>query len=659
MPTAADERLESLSTRLDTSPALREAVARALADRRLPPELVGAVSDDHIDQIEGDAGRLESLVAVDRLEAIVRLVGRPPLIIRNGIVELEDLSDFPAGTDALIKGVEPTVGSVGRVEFVNHPRTWEGTGWVVAGKGSKRTVVTNRHVASKVAQRSSDGTGTFLRNPGNGALYQMFLDFKEEVDSQPGDAKPFRVTRVDYLADATAADVALLTIEGDGLPSPLKLADADAELDELVGLIGYPAYDPRNDANAQAKYFKGLYEVKRFAPGRIMQSQGAGIVLMHDCTSLGGNSGSPLLGLETGKVVGLHFAGEYGVSNSAISARTIRELVEGKRPVSIAVETAKTEGAADGQHPASHFADRAGYDPAFLGGGVTAPWPNLSGSVQNGLAAPSDATADRPTELRYTHFGVQYSAAHKQPALTAVNIDGAHTVHVKRKDKWFSDGRIDPATQLNADDYEDPAIDRGHMVRREDPNWDPAITPGPGVTSVLAELADNDTFHYTNAAPQHGTLNQGKQLWQGLENYILDNARTKGFRACVFTGPVFRADDPEIKPGVRAPLEFWKLVAMVDADTGGLHATAYLLSQGQLIRDLLEKRSKVEGVEGFVLGEYRTFQIAVRDLAEATEYDFSAYLAADPLAQVPGGQEAIATNEPLFLPLTTLDDIVT
>ena len=43
--------------------------------------------------------------------------------------------------------------------------------------------------------------------------------------------------------------------------------------------------------------------------------------------------------------------------------------------------------------------------------------------------------------------------------------------------------------------------------------------------------------HYTNAAPQHSLLNQGKQLWQGLKNYILNSARTHGFKACVVTAP--------------------------------------------------------------------------------------------------------------------------
>jgi endonuclease G len=143
-----------------------------------------------------------------------------------------------------------------------------------------------------------------------------------------------------------------------------------------------------------------------------------------------------------------------------------------------------------------------------------------------------------------------------------------------------------------------------------------------------------------------------------LESYILDNARSKGFKACVFTGPVLGNEDIEVKPGVFAPIEFWKVVAMVDSESSELHATAYLLSQGDLIRRLIEQRSRVEALEGYVLGEYRTFQIAIRDLAAATGYDFSAYEAADPLARTKPGAEAIHSNEPLFLPLEALADVV-
>jgi endonuclease G len=198
-------------------------------------------------------------------------------------------------------------------------------------------------------------------------------------------------------------------------------------------------------------------------------------------------------------------------------------------------------------------------------------------------------------------------------------------------------------------------------VRREDPNWDPAAT-NPADVTARAQLANDDTFHYTNSALQHSKMNQGKQLWQGLENYLLDSARTEGFKACVFTGPIFRVDDPLLAAGLPVPQEFWKLVVMPAASDGGgarLHATAYLLSQGELIRDLLEKRSRVEGLEGFVLGAYRTFQVAIADLAEATGLGLDHYVPFDPLGQSRIGTEAIDSGEPLFVPLESLDEIVT
>lgn len=492
-----------------------------------------------------------SIVPGDALEAIVQRVGRPPLLVRNDMVELEPLVDFPPGTDTLIKKVEPDVRSVGRVEFLNHGMAWGGTGWVIGENGAERVVATNRHVARLVAQRSADGRGVFLRSPLSGVRYGMNLDFKEEAGSLPADARPASVTEILYL----------------------------------------------------------------------------------------------------------------GKENSAIGVRTLQSLLAGGTPRIIgspipAGPDGQQEARRDGVHTAAEFAGRPGYVPGFLGEGVLAPWPGLPPAVEADLTRPADEEPDQPFELRYTHFGVRFSTSRRQPLMTAVNIDGKHSVRIKRtSDRWFTDARVPLEIQLGQADYDDPQIDRGHMVRREDPNWDPASAPGAG--SVLAEQANQDTFHYTNAAPQHSTMNQGKELWQGLENYILDSARTRGFKACVFTGPVARPDDPEIKPRVQAPREFWKLVAMIDADRDVLHATAYLLSQGDLIRELLENRERTEAVEGFVLGAYRTFQIAIRDLADATGYDFSAYLAADPLGRTEPGREAAADGAPVFVPLESLTDVVT
>lgn len=657
-----EERLDALKKRL--TPEMEAAVRAAIDAGRLPRSLMSALPRSSLDALK-NGQTLESVAvagttALENLEAIVALVGRPSLLVRNDMVVLEPMPDLPQETAALIRGVQKWVPSVGRIEFRNHDMAWGGTGWVAEIREKGALVVTNRHVAKIVARRKADGSAVFMRAP-SGARYGAAIDFGEEVEGKSGDnSRTAELVRIEYLADDASADVALLLIEASdfALPSPFELIGNSDEVakDDLVALIGYPAYDSRNDANAQARYFRDLYEVKRFAPGRILQAPGNG-VLTYDCTSLGGSSGSPLIRLKDGRVVGLHFSGLYGKWNTAVSANSIRALLRGERPVSVLLQAGREE-AKDGSHPARYFEGREGFNTEFLkenpeAHAVRTPWPGLPEPLAAELAAPSDNPPE-PNELRYTHFGVKYSARLKLPLITAVNIDGEAAVRIKRgDDKWFADERIPTNVQLGADNFKDGEIDRGHMVRREDPNWG---------DSKEAQRANDDTFHYVNAAAQHSRLNQGKTLWQGLENYILDNARTHGFKACVFTGPILRdkEDDEEeiVIDGAIAPLEFWKVVATLDADDKALHATAYLLTQGQFIRKLLEKRSRHEALEGVVLGPYRTFQVAIADLAEATGYNFSAYIGADPLTKTEAGQEAIKIGEPLILSIDEVMDII-
>ena len=475
-----EERLTALKKRL--TPEMQTAVCAAFDAGRLPRSLISAMSRSSLDALQ--AGQtLESVArteaaALGRLEAIVMLVGRPPLLIRNDTVVMEPLPDLPPGTPALIRGVEKWVPSVGRIEFRNYDMTWGGTGWVAENRKKGALVVTNRHVAQLVARRKADGSAVFMRAP-SGVRYGAGIDFGEEVESKADDNScTAELTRIDYLADDAAADVALLFIEAADfkLPTALRLIDDKIKIakGDLVALMGYPAYDSRNDAAAQAKYFRDLYEVKRFAPGMVLQPPGNGI-LTYDCTSLGGNSGSPLIRLEDGKVVGLHFSGVYGKANTAVSAPTLAALLKGGRPVSVPLQ-GKHEEARDGSHPASIFKGREGFNTKFLkktsgGRAVQTPWPVLAKHLAAELASPSDKPPE-PNELRYTHFGVKYSEERKLALITAVNIDGEANVRIKRGvDKWFADGRIDAATQLNARNFQNLEIDRGHMVRREDPNW--------------------------------------------------------------------------------------------------------------------------------------------------------------------------------------------
>jgi len=114
-------------------------------------------------------------------------------------------------------------------------------------------------------------------------------------------------------------------------------------------------------------------------------------------------------------------------------------------------------------------------------------------------------------------------------------------------------------------------------------------------------------------------------MWAGLEDYILDNADNINFKVSVFSGPVQAPDDDPYR-GVNLPRQFWKVVVMVK-DTGDLSATAYLLSQEELIKGL-------ELVpEVFSYGAYRTYQVPVSRIEELTRLSFGSLVDADPLGQ--------------------------
>lgn len=246
--------------------------------------------------------------------------------------------------------------------------------------------------------------------------------------------------------------------------------------------------------------------------------------------------------------------------------------------------------------PASKFKNREGYDPAFLEG-WTIKLPMATGGRAGdmlGLRRGGDGV-----ELKYQHFSVIMSASRRMPMITACNIDGSRSQKVPRISTWSFDGRLDPEDQWGDELYFQNDLDRGHMVRREDPVW------GSSATAIRANA---DTFHFTNSCPQMAGVNQ--KTWVGLENYILHNARVEGLRVNVYTGPVFKEQDLTYR-NARIPGSFWKVVAII-TEEGRPSATAYKVMQTKELEDL-----------EFVYGAYKTFQVSIRSLMKETGIDFS------------------------------------
>ena len=263
--------------------------------------------------------------------------------------------------------------------------------------------------------------------------------------------------------------------------------------------------------------------------------------------------------------------------------------------------------------------EATGFDPAFLG--VAATMPRVL----------SDPRAVAPVELAYEHFTVVLDTDRRFAAVTGVNIDGAHLVKVPRDDRWEFDERIPAEFQAGPDVYADNDLDRGHLVRRNDPVW--------GSPDVAAR-ANTDTFRFTNAAPQASEFNQSRELWVGLEDHVLEHARVHDLKLSVFTGPVLADDDPPYR-GIRIPLKFWKIAAWSTGDA--LATTGFVVDQSPLVDT--DKLPRALGAPP-PLGPFRTFQVRIADIAALTGLVMPELVAAEHLPRgVPGWRQLESLDE--------------
>ncbi|WP_329285064.1 DNA/RNA non-specific endonuclease [Streptomyces sp. NBC_00691] len=246
------------------------------------------------------------------------------------------------------------------------------------------------------------------------------------------------------------------------------------------------------------------------------------------------------------------------------------------------------------------LSDRTGYDEAFLGPVVPLPLP----------VRPTIGTVVLP----YTHFTVVFRPDRRLAACAAVCVEaGELPVDVPRDGVWEFDPRLPEEQQAGDDVYRNNSLDRGRLVRRTAPVRGPSAPAGRGA---------GDTFHFTNAAPQADVFNQGRQIWEGLENHLLDHADAHDRRLAVLTGPVLHDSDPPYR-GIQVPMRFWKVAAFLQ--DGALAAAAYVLDQSpDLSRDA--ERALAGATPGAPppLGPFRAYQVPVSDVAEITELEFGA-----------------------------------
>jgi hypothetical protein len=315
--------LESWFARLKSrDPVLYSELSKRRAERAAE---AGAVHESTLadDNIESDAV----------LETIVR-EGRPALLIQRGkfvpATQIDqasrEITKRLMDSAGILEAVVPLVGRIDVSNFQGSA-TYLGTGWLVAPD----VVVTNRHVAELIA-RWDGGSYRFL--PGRfGNPIGASIDYRHEADSRDSDVSD--IEGVIWIEPAARkADIAFLRVKrrSDGARQDrIELMIDDAEPGAHVAVIGYPARASASvipDQDRMDRLYGGRYDIKRVAPG-MMDNPSRGWAT-HDCTTLGGNSGSVVLDMKTGRAAALHFAGLYMIENYAVPASMIRNYLRTK-----------------------------------------------------------------------------------------------------------------------------------------------------------------------------------------------------------------------------------------------------------------------------------------------------------------------------------------
>jgi endonuclease G len=304
------------------------------------------------------------------------------------------------------------------------------------------------------------------------------------------------------------------------------------------------------------------------------------------------------------------------------------------------------------------YPKRNGYERKFLGATVALP------RVVNQKLGKVLVLPKNKHELKYWNYSVVMNRDRALAYFSAANVDAASFLGNRdaEGDTWFRDTRVDavdPAAQtggefykkqktFEADRSQNP-FDQGHLTRRRDLQW--------GARADEAKRNGDDSYHYTNCAPQHWQFNQASRasgIWFRLEDAATESLAGGATRLCLINGPVF--DAPLCKAGadgrlrldvtgkrvpdgtfggVRIPKQFFKLIAY--RSEGKLRAKAFVVTQ----EDLLATVDRHRPAEALSELEVRLYQVRVADLQELTGLSFGTLAKHD----TKSAQESLALQE--------------
>jgi V8-like Glu-specific endopeptidase len=242
------------------------------------------------------------------LELVIRSMRPAPLSMNGELPELdEDVASSFVEWEGFRASVKPFLYSIGRINLDSGKGV--GTGFLI----SKSLLVTNKHVLDELSR----GTNRLQKG-------QAVVRFREEYNSPTENA----VDIIDVVAVHPILDLSLLRIEEKTIEdrrTPLKIETAEMKGGRAVVAIGYPFEDKARNPLFISALFGDRFGVKRAAPGEILST--ANQAIYHDCSTLGGNSGSPILSMDQARVVGIHRNGFFMYRNEAVNGASLSDFV--------------------------------------------------------------------------------------------------------------------------------------------------------------------------------------------------------------------------------------------------------------------------------------------------------------------------------------------
>ncbi len=300
--------------------------------------------------------------------------------------------------------------------------------------------------------------------------------------------------------------------------------------------------------------------------------------------SSGGDSGSVWMiaedGKATGKMAGLHFAGE--------TSRDVYEhaLACYPKPVfrKLGIRLSDTERIVT--------CDNQGFNENFLSIKISVPK----------LKDDSIAFATKNSvKIDYTHFSLALHKKRRLAIWVAWNIDGGKVKRVSRSGMNYGfDSRIPLEYQVGNELYKQNDLDRGHIARRGDLIWG---------TIEEAKKASRDSFYYTNIAPQMCDFNQSSKggIWGKLEDSVFNEVDVRDLRISVVGGPVFQESDRDYR-GVKIPHEFYKVI-IYEAE-GEVRAKGFLLTQS------------IDRIEVLGADEFKVYEVSLDEIEKRCGFTF-------------------------------------